>query len=438
MRKHTDSYEELIKAAPELEKRLVPEQCAMWRANNDNLRKLFGKLWKKNLRKNCEVLFKKHGSITRDCVGLGHNKAVIAIGAGASFNKNKGLLKELYASTIGLPFDQQPFVFMACNHMFKPLLEMGIAPHFVVLLDGTEVVYDQLCKGIPKHGRGTTLLCPLRVHRNVTHEWDRQGRHIRFYMGDNEWMIKEFEKVMGYSPDEHKMLIGHGGNVMNQIMQLAMHHLKSSVHICVGNDLSYEYNEDLGSRRDGYYADNDYSTNIATGRDEANRVLPWMGFEIEESIIAPGRPIFKFVPRATTYQLMIYKNWLEDQLTVQSKFATAKFHYYNCTEGGILGVMSRKNIKDIEKATMLEVMKDKSNWYLFDEDLPKRYHTRTLAAAVDEFLSVRESMMRTEGVLCHDPAGILTGADDAEALLARMGFVRTVDPRRSVLGSPQL
>lgn len=433
MRKQTDKYEDLIQAAPELEKQLVPEQCAQWQHNNEMLRKRFSKLWKKNLKNNCKQLFQKHGPITRDCVGLGINKAVIAIGAGASFNKNKDVLKELYDSTICLPFDEQPFVFVCCNHQYKPLLEMGIAPHFVVLLDGTDVVYDQLCKAIPRHGRGTTLLAPLRVHHRVAHEWDRQGRHIRWYMGDNEWMIAEFEKVMGYDPHDHKMIIGHGGNVMNQIMQLSMHHLKSSVHMVVGNDLSYEYNEDLGSRRDGYYADGNYSTNIATGRDEANRVLPWMGFELVDSIIEPGKSMVKFVPRATTYQLMIYKSWLENQLVIQSKFATAKFHYYNCSEQGILGVMSRKNIKQIEQDTPVEVLKDKSNWYMFDEDIPKHYHTRTLVQATDEFLRAREALI---GEQLWQKA-ILTGAGDAETLLARMGFAKTADPKRSVLGKPR-
>jgi hypothetical protein len=417
VKKNTDKYEDIIKAAPELEGRLVPEQCEAWRNNNETLRIKFGKLWKNNLRMNCRSLFKKHGPITKDCIGIGTNKAVIGIGAGASFNKNKDLLKEIYAASITRPFEEQPFLFVSSNHQYKPLLDMGIAPHFVVLLDGTDVVYDQLCKNIPRHGRGTTLLAPLRIHHKVAHEWDRQGRSIRWYMGDNEWMMAEFEKTMGYDPKQHKMIIGHGGNVMNQIMQLSMHHMRSTVHMVVGNDLSYEYNTDLGSRRSRYYADGNYSTNLATGRDEANRTLPWMGFELEESIIAPGTYMVKFVPRATTYQLMIYKNWLEDQLTIQSKFKTAKFHYYNCSEQGILGVVSRKNLKQIEEADIVDVMQDKSNWYMFDEDLPRHYHTRTLAQAADEFIRAREQLRSI--AICQ---ATRTDAGDATTLLHQMGF----------------
>lgn len=420
-KKHPQSYNELISAAPQLKDLFVEEQWDFMQRNNDGLRKTFEKLWKSNLRANCQGLFSKHKTITDDCVGIGLNKAVIAIGAGPSFNRNKDLLKELYDRTITLPFQVQPFIFMASNHQYKPLLEMGIAPHFVVVLDGTDIVYDQLCKNIPKHGRGTVLICPLRAHQKVLKEWDKQGRSIRFYISDNEWMMEEFEKVMGYSPKEHGMVMGHGGNVMNQTFSIAVHFLKSTIYMCVGNDLSYEYFDDLEDRRSGYYADKDYSTNIGTGRDEANRSLPWMGFELEESIIMPGRYVVRFRPRATTYQLMLYKTWVENQLSIQAQFK-AKFHYYNCSESGILGVMSRKNMKELAKEEMINVINDGNNWYMLDELIPKRYHTRTLAHACNEFLTARERLNET----WERRRGILTSADPAEASAAETDTARNV------------
>lgn len=387
--KRTDNYKELIKSVPSMADHIRQEEVDVMRNNNEVLRIKYAELWKNNLRNNCRKLFKKHGTITDDCVGLGRQKAVIAIGAGASFNKNKDLLKELYAMNMQVPFERQPFIFLACNHQFKPLLEMGILPHFVFLLDGTTVVYDQLCKDIPDYARGVTLICPLRVHHRVTHEWDRQGRSIRFYLGQNEWMEEEFKKVMGYDANEDHIVVGHGGNVMNQTFLIGVHCFKSTVYMCVGNDLSYDHYDNIEDRRKKYYADGDYSTNIGTGRDEAKRELPWMGFRFEESILMQGEHILKFEPRATTHQLMLYKTWVENQLRIQAKLSKVSFQYFNCTEGGILGVLSRKSLPDLDRSDLTEVIKDKDNWYLLDEEMPKRYITSTLEKACKLFLDAR-------------------------------------------------
>ena len=57
------------------------------------------------------------------------------------------------------------------------------------------------------------------------------------------------------------------------------------------------------------------------------------------------------------------------------------FHYYNCTEGGILGVMS----KSFEQ----EEMKKNENWYMLDEVCP-RWHTTTLEHAASQYLQAKE------------------------------------------------
>jgi hypothetical protein len=388
-KRQIDNYEDLVERLPSMKKHVTPEEVTQMRRNNEFLREKYGKLWLKNLRGNCRHLFQKHGPITQDCLGLGRNKACIFIGAGASFNKNKDLLKELYALNMAVPFERQPFIFISCNHQFKPLLEMNIIPHFVMLLDGTTVVHDQLCKDIPKHGRGVTLLCPLRVHRNVVHEWDRQGRSIRFYISDNSWMIEEFEKVMGFDPHKLQIVVGHGGNVVNQMLLVSMHYLKSTVYMCVGNDLSYRHFDKLEDRRSNYYADGDYSSNLATGRDEARRELPWMGFAYEASALMPGEHVLRLEPHSTTHQLMLYKNWLENQVRIQATLTNVPFQYFNCTEGGILGVCSRKTLPELDKSNLTEAIKDKDNWYLLDEEIPKRYITSTLERACKHYLDAR-------------------------------------------------
>ncbi len=389
-----DNYDELIKRLPHMAKNVTPEEMWQMRRNNEILREKYEKLWKKNLRGNCQHLFKQHGPISKDCIGLGRGKACIFIGAGASFNKNKDLLQELYALNMQVPFEQQPFIFMSCNHQLKPLLKMNIIPHFVMLLDGTNIVYDQLCKDIPKHARGVTLLCPLRVHRTVAHEWSRQGRSIRWYISDNEWMIEEFKKVMGFDPNKLGIVVGHGGNVINQMLLMSMHYLKSTVFMVVGNDLSFKHFEDIKDRRKRYYADGDYSTNIGTGRDEAKRELPWMGFKYNESFLVPGEHTLSLEPMSTTHQLMLYKRWLENQVKIQSELSKVPFQYFNCTEGGILGVMSRKTLPELDRSDLTEAIKDKDNWYLLDEEYPKRYITSTLERACQHYLDARQEVLK--------------------------------------------
>ena len=382
-------YEDIIKANPKVGDFFFRQDWDIMHNTNEFLRKELGKMWKRNLRKNLDGLFQKHRTISADLKGIGSGKATIAIGAGSSFNKNKDVLKAIYFSNMELPFEEQPFIFVASNHMYKPLLKMGIAPHFVMLCDGSRVVYDQLCKDIPKHGRGSILLCPLRADWKVLKEWDRQGRMIKFYMGDNEWMMAEFEKKMGFSPKTIDMTMSHGGNVMNQTFQIALGKFDSTVYMCVGNDCSYDYHADLDDRRKHYYADKDYSSNLGTGRDEAKQYFPWMGYELEQSIIDPTYHTIRFVPKATTQQLVMYKMWVENQVTIQNVWKK-RFHYYNCTEGGILGVLSRK---DTLENNVARLMSDKDNWYLLDEVTPESYHTTTLAKACNDFLYVQERRM---------------------------------------------
>lgn len=392
--KQIKSYDDLVKRFPDMGEQITSEEIWQQRRNNEILRQKYQKLWKKNLRGNCRDLFKKHGPISKDCIGLGKGKACIFIGAGASFNKNKDLLQELYAMNMQVPFEQQPFMFISCNHQLKPLLKMNIIPHFVMVLDGTTIVYDQLCKDIPDYARGVTLICPLRVHRTVTHEWTRQGRSIRFYLSDNEWMIKEFKKEMRFDPEKLSIVVGHGGNVVNQMFLMSMHYLKSTVFIVVGNDLSFKHFEDVKDRRKSYYADGDYSTNIGTGRDEAKRELPWMGFQYEPSILMPGEQMLRLEPYSTTHQLMLYKKWLENQVKIQAQFTKVPFQYFNCTEGGILGVMSKKTLPELDRSDLTEAIKDKDNWYLLDEELPKRYITSTLERACNQYLDARQEALR--------------------------------------------
>jgi hypothetical protein len=379
------SYEEFVKEQPLLEKVVTKTSWDYLDGSNKGTVNLFIDGWSANIRKN-KKYFRRHGSIAKDLIGIGKNRAVIAVGAGASFNKNAEFLRRTIELDTTRRWEDRHYVVVACNHQFKPLLELGIIPDFVMSVDYSDVIYDQLNTDIPEHGQHTILLTGPHTSPKVIKEWDRQGRDIRFYLSSSDGIKEAFEESMGRSAEPH--MFHTGGNVLNSIWALALKFFGSSVYMCVGNDLSYELNENPDVQRSKYYADGDYSTNAevtGTGRDEAKGHKMWMGFQYTKSPVldANGNPQYtvEIEPVGTSKTLWVYKTWIEGQVALNQY--VRPFHYYNCSEGGILGVMSKSEIP--------EVRGDADNWFLLD-DICKRYHTKRLEDAVEEFSSAKEAM----------------------------------------------
>lgn len=357
-----------------------------------------GETWADNVKYN-----KKHWrkqSPLKSCVGLCKNKAIIGIGASPSFNKNKDVLKEFLNRDGMQPWEHRDFVTIAANHQFKPLLEMGIIPDFVLLVDASDVVMDQLTKDIPKEGQHTTLITGVHCNPKVIETWTKQGRGMLFYVSPAPNIMEAFKKHMGKNPYHHKIELG--GNVLNGAWMIGINIFKSSVFMCVGNDLSFPISDEIDEQRKLYYADEDYSSNAketGTGRDEARSLKRWGGFRLERSqIVLPNSPGLKRYNIeldivGTSPTLWVYKNWLETTLMGQAQHHT-RFHYFNCTEGGILGVMARKDGD--------EALKDPSNWYMFDEVCVNKhtgetmYHTAMLEDAM-QFLVDTKERMRWQG-----------------------------------------
>jgi hypothetical protein len=159
--------------------------------------------------------------------------------------------------------------------------------------------------------------------------------------------------------------------------------------MAIGNDLSFPLKDTLEEKRKSYYCDGDYSSNApvtGTGRDEANSTKKWMSFKLRRSVLwTPSRtPKYhiEIEPASTTHTLWVYKVWLEANVMggISSQLA---FHYYNCTEGGIAGVMCKDDSD--------EGIDNPENWFMLD-DVCKRYHTRMFEDAVQEFITAKESM----------------------------------------------
>ena len=379
------TYEDFVAEQPLLGSVVTKASWDYLTGSNEKTVNLFIPEWSKNIRKN-KKFYRKHGSVAKDMIGMGKNRAVIAVGAGSSFNKNCDILKRTHDIDSLRRWDDRHYVVVASNHQYKPLLNMGIIPDFVMSVDASDVIYDQLCTDIPEDGQHTILLAGVHMSPKVLKEWDRQGRDIRFYVSSSKGLREVFEEAMGRNAEPH--ILHTGGNVLNSVWTLALKYFQSSVFMCVGNDLSYELNKDPDVQRAKYYADGDYSTNAevtGTGRDEAKGHKVWQGFSYHKSPIldAGGKPVYniEIEPVGTTQTLWVYKVWIEGQVAINQY--VRPFHYYNCSEGGILGVLCKDDNADEREK--------EENWFLLDE-ICNRYHTARLEDAVNEFSRVKEKM----------------------------------------------
>jgi len=338
-------------------------------------------MWNENIENNLKASYFEKQMRANELQGLGINKAVIAVGAGPSLKKNEDVLKVLSDMCVTQHLDAQPFIIIASNHMYKPLLEKGIYPHFVMLIDGGDAVYDQLCKDVPKNDK-TILLAPLQIHPRVAEGWTRQGRPLVWCNSFDEDKMEIYRKHTGDDPE--KVALEFGGNVLNCMWAASLRFFKSSVFMAVGNDLCFPRIKSLKERRKGYYATGDYEINIKNLRDEARSEFAWMGFDLKHSSIVDSTYVDLEVVNMS-HTLFSYKIWLESQVMINAE-APKAWHYYNCSEAGVLGVMSKGEGK--------EEMAKEDNWYLLDSHplIGKRYHTRKLEDAAWQFLQAKEAL----------------------------------------------
>jgi hypothetical protein len=385
MTKKERTYEEFVEEQPLFSKVVSKDSWDYLTGSNEKTTGLLSEEWKKNIRRN-KKFFRKHGGVAKDLIGMGKNRAVIAVGAGASFNKNCDVLKRTCDIDGLRSWESRHYIILASNHQFKPLLKMGIIPDFVMCVDSSDKLYDQMCTDIPEIGQHTILITGVHASYKVNKGWDKQGRDIRFYIPTSAGIREAFEEVMGKNAEPN--ILQTGGNVLNSAWALSLKFFQSSVFMCVGNDLSYELDEDPDIQRAKYYADGDYSTNApgtGSGRDEASGHKVWQGFSYHKSPVlnADGKPIYNIEIDlvGTTNTLWVYKIWVEGQCALN--LFKLPFHFYNCSEGGICGVLCKDD--------SIEGREKDENWFLLDE-VCKRYHTRRLEDAVAEFSSAKESM----------------------------------------------
>jgi hypothetical protein len=418
-------YEKFLEYNPGL-KEVVPK--SFWDyavGTGDYTQESLGEQWYQNLKKNLKRLYPKHGSVPEVFGGIGKNKAVIGVGAGPSFNKNKDALKTIYERNLQFLVKDQPFLIIASNHQYKPMLEMGIFPHFVFIIEGGEHVYDQLCTDVPELGKNSILFASLDTNHKILSEWDKQGKAISFFLPGGKQNKKIFKKRTKQDPEP--LAIATGGNVFNGIVRCAYSFLKAPVFMAVGNDLSFEASKELDDRRKSFYADEDYSSNIGSDRDEAKDELVWMGIEFEDCKVHPSGKKINLKPVMTSRQFLVYKTWLELHIGVWAP-QEIKFRYYNCTEGGISGVVSTEHSK--------EAFKDINRWKLMDEVVPGRWFTTTLLDAANQWMEFLEKC-RTQMEIEQGAGGLgMTGGNVIALPQGTDGARIIVPPGKKIISPP--
>lgn len=411
MAEQKTTYEDLIKHNPKIGEVLDPSVFDFMQNSNDRTMAALSKVWEKNARINLKKYFRRHGLLIDNCRGFGLQKSTVMIGAGPSLKHNWQYLKKLVDWNWKFPFAQQPFLFVTCNHQFKKCVEENIIPHFVMLVDASDsnAIYNQLCDGLPDKAYKVALFAAIHINPAIVKHWTNKGAVVQFYIPSDSENLELAKSFTGEDFKDKALL--QGGNVSNVAWMASLTAFDSRIFMSLGNDLSYDTDRDVKSRRKNYYHDGDYTSNMASGRDEAHGMKNWVGFKMRQSALEPEKAIIDWKMKGTTHSLFTYKTWLETNVAIQD-VSPASFHYYNCSEEGILGVVPKSyNVVDLE---------DPKRWMILDEVLPRRWKTRTFKDAVSEYLATRE--------LCLIQAGIQTGVGAAGNLLDRTGGARIIAP----------
>lgn len=370
---------------------------------SDHTGNVLEKKWAKNIKSNASLL-SKHGGIRR-LEGFGIGKAMVGVGAGPSFNLNKGDLKNLFDFNSRYELRDQSFLIVATNHQFKPLLNEGIYPHFVLLLDATEHAYEQLCVKVPKLGKKSILIASIFADHRTLSEWDKRGGKIYFYLPDSEQAVSSFTSVSKKDIDEFTM--PSCGNVLNMAWMMSLQIFGNTVFMAVGADYSFDYG-DIEKRRKSMYADGE--ADVDSERLQIKDDMAWQGFRFEENdSVIMNKPMINLELVGTSRQMFLYKLWTEMQMAIWQNMDQS-FSYINCSEQGVLGVMANSwDIADLY---------ERNNWYLLDELLPN-YHTMRLNTAVTLFQRSKV-WMGSEKLPCAENAGVV--------LPLRMDSAKTAAP----------
>lgn len=255
--------------------------------SDDTIDKLQDK-WRDNVIANAPYI-RRTGSAYDRFRELGQDKACVIIGASPSLKNN-------YQALYDLQKDDR-FILVACSSSLKFLLEKGIRPRFVLLMDGAADVARYINVG--SQSKGITLVAACIAHPKTLKVWQGNVRFLR--VATDKSFEKEYIRLT-----KIKDVFPAGGTQFNAAVLFSYLTLKSRILIFMGNELSYD---------EQYYLDR------KDEKDKQFQKYAWV--DIHGDIVR------------TNQNFIAAKLWLEDLL------GRWKGVFINATEAGILGSSQR-------------------------------------------------------------------------------------------------
>lgn len=266
----------------------VAYQRMMEWSNKHDEQKGIPEVWQTNARKNIEY-FDAHpekviGSIHK--MPKYEGKAVVVVGRGKSLDKAIDMFKDA----------DDRFIIVATNSSLRILLDHGIVPQYMILIDG-ENTGNWSLSDLPKEAEQVTALFAVGAHHESVAKWPGKIMVVPYGIKHGE-LQKEIRRRWGKS-------IAAGGNAFNGAVAIFLMNTLVRIYAFVGNNLSFKEGET-------FYYDKE------TERDDK---AYWVMHDIY------GEECYTDIP------MYEYKVWLEQ--------ACSQFfpdcYFVNCSEG-ILGV----------------------------------------------------------------------------------------------------
>jgi hypothetical protein len=245
-------------------------------------------LWLSNVRANAPLIKRKGAAYDR-YRGQGQDKVAVIIGAAPALESN-------WKPLVGLQSDKR-YILIACSTALKFLLNKGIKPRFVIMVDGAPNCARYIDVG--DKAKDINLIATCIVHPKSLKAWKGNVRFVRVGIGDQ--YEREYIKLTGI-----RDMFPGGGTQYNAAVLFAYMTLQSRILMFVGNALSYD---------EKYYADRN------DDKDNAFQKFAWVDIHGDVAY--------------TNHNLIQSKLWLENQLSMW------KGVFINATEAGILGVSKR-------------------------------------------------------------------------------------------------